>query len=363
MTSRRRIWLWGVIFCIVVAALYLIKEILLPFVVGIAIAYILDPILDLLERMGLSRLTATVLLTATFFVLVIALLTLIFPLLQGQTIEFLKKFPVMIDVFVGWTTSLQQELLHNLPKDHLAELSELYKSFGGHVVKWIMGILKGIFDGGLAIFNILSLIVITPIVSFYLLRDWDRLVDKIDSWLPKDYEKQIKEIMTEIDTTISCFVRGQLTVCLVLATIYSFGLTLVGLDFALLIGITTGLISFVPYFGMLIGLLAASSIAFFQFGDVISIVLVLAVFVVGQIIEAAFLTPKLVGEAVGLHSVWVIFALMVGGAVFGFIGVLLAIPVAAMFGVIMRFCLAQYLDTPLSDGKFEKYSENSDDGS
>jgi len=226
------------------------------------------------------------------------------------------------------------------------------------MVKWGIGLAQGIFDGGVAIFNVISLLVITPIVCFYLLRDWDILVEKIDSWLPREYSDQIREVLVEIDKTIARFVRGQMTVGLLLAVIYSVGLTMVGLDFGLLVGILTGLLSFIPYFGMFIGLLTASAISFFQFGDLVSILLVVVVFVLGQIIESVFLTPKLVGGAVGLHSVWVIFSLMAGGALFGFIGVLLAVPFAAIIGILMRFFLAQYLASAVYIGKVGNDTEN-----
>jgi len=343
--------------------LYITREVLLPFVAGMAVAYILDPILDRLEKAGLSRLLATILATTTFFVLIITLITFLIPLLQGQVVGFIKKLPIMIDVLVNWAMPFQQELLNNLSRDQLVEFGELYKSFGGQAVKWVLGLVKGIFDGGLAVFNLISLIFVTPIVCFYLLRDWDKMVDKINSWLPTDHSKQIREIFQEIDKTISCFVRGQLTVGLVLATIYSIGLISIGLDFGLLLGILSGLISFIPYFGMFLGLITASGIAFFQFGDPISILMVIAVFGFGQIIDTIFLTPKLVGGSVGLHSVWVIFSLMAGGALFGFIGILLAVPVAAIIGVLARFSIMQYLASDFYLGKSVRKHKNSSDGS
>ena len=191
---------------------------------------------------------------------------------------------------------------------------------------------------------------------------WDKLLEKLNSWLPGDHSKKIREIFTEIDKTISRFVRGQLTVGLILAAIYSIGLISIGLDFGLLLGIVSGLVSFIPYFGMLMGLLTASGIAFFQFGDSISILMVIAVFVFGQIIDTIFLTPKQVGGSVGLHSVWVIFALLAGGVLFGFIGILLAVPVAAIIGVLARFCITQYLTSEFYVGKSVKLPKKSDGG-
>ena len=184
-------------------------------------------------------------------------------------------------------------------------------------------------------------------VCFYLLRDWDKIVAKIDEWLPRDFASSVRLIAREIDTTVAGFVRGQGTVCLFLAVFYGIGLTVVGLDFGLMVGVLTGFISFIPYFGMLIGMVVALLIAIAQYGEIIEIVLVFAVFGAGQIIESMFLTPRLVGEKVGLHAVWVIFSLMVGGAIFGFTGILLAVPVAATIGVLVRFFLARYLKSSL----------------
>ena len=350
MTPGRRVWSWAVIVSAFLVGLYLVRVVLLPFIAGIAIAYFLDPLLDRLEKLGLSRLIATIMLTITFFVLIIALITLIVPLLQGQLVGFFQKLPAMTDTAIQWLAPLQRTLKEHIPTEQLDELSQLSKSFGGQAVKWVISLAKGVFEGGIAIFNFISLIVITPIVSFYLLRDWDIIVAKVDGWLPRDHANTIRQVAVDIDLTIAGFVRGQFTVGLLLAALYGIGLTVIGLDFGLLIGIVTGLISFIPYFGMFIGLFTATTIAFFQFGDLSSFILVLVVFGLGQIIESIFLTPKLVGSSVGLHSVWVIFALMVGGALFGFIGVLLAVPVAATIGVLARFFLNQYKESSLYIG-------------
>jgi predicted PurR-regulated permease PerM len=266
----------------------------------------------------------------------------------------------MIESFEVWLAPLKETLSERIPSEKLQELSDVSKSYGTTIVKWLGSLLGGIWKGGLALFNVLSLILITPVVSYYLLRDWDKIVAKVDSWLPRDYAPAIRSVVKDIDITIAGFVRGQGTVCLFLAVFYGVGLTIVGLDFGLVVGITTGLISFIPYFGMLVGMATALAIAIVQFGEVVPVVLVLIVFGAGQIIESMFLTPKLVGEKVGLQAVWVIFALMVGGATVGFTGVLLAVPVAATIGVLVRFFLAQYLASPLYSG-----SDNisNDDGS
>lgn len=205
----------------------------------------------------------------------------------------------------------------------------------------------GLWSGGLAVFNALSLVVIMPVVAFYLLRDWDRIVAHVDSLLPRDAADTVREQVREIDDRLSGFVRGQASVCLVLGTWYAVGLTIVGLDFGVLVGVGAGLISFVPYLGTALGLIAGLGLAIAQFDSWLPIGLVAAVFATGQILEGYVLTPRLVGERVGLHPVWVLFALMAGGALLGFTGVLLAVPAAAVIGVLVRFAIGRYLQSPL----------------
>lgn len=350
MTKERQFWIWLAVLAIIVSFIVLVSSVLLPFVAGMAVAYFLDPLADKLEKWGLSRTLATAIITAGFFVAVVAVLVLIFPLLQGQVVGFFQKVPSLIENFEAWLAPLKETLAERIPSEKLEELSQASKSYGAAIVKWLASVLQGLWQGGLALFNALSLILITPVVSFYLLRDWDKVITKVDSWLPREYAPAIRVVITDIDVTIAGFVRGQGTVCLFLAVFYGIGLTVAGLDFGLMVGIVTGLISFIPYFGMLIGMAIALAIAIAQFGEVVPVVMVLVVFGAGQVIESMFLTPKLVGEKVGLHAVWVIFALMVGGATVGFTGVLLAVPVAATIGVLVRFFLGQYLASPLYSG-------------
>jgi predicted PurR-regulated permease PerM len=223
----------------------------------------------------------------------------------------------------------------------------------GNVVGWLGQILSGLWSGGLAVFNALSLVVIMPVVAFYLLRDWDRIVAHIDGLLPRDGADTIREQVREIDDRLSGFVRGQASVCLALGTWYAVGLTLVGLDFGLLVGIGAGLISFVPYLGTGLGLIVGLGLAVAQYDTWLPIGLVAAVFVSGQMLEGYVLTPRMVGERVGLHPVWVLFALMAGGALLGFTGVLLAVPAAAVIGVLVRFAISRYLQSPLYRSKAE----------
>ena len=223
----------------------------------------------------------------------------------------------------------------------------------GAVASWAAGLAGGLLGGGLAIFNAVSLVFITPVVGFYLLRDWHHILATIDMNIPQTHATDVHALAIRIDRRLAGFIRGQAVVCIVLGAFYAIGLTLVGLDFGLAIGIFSGLVSFIPFVGSISGLVLSVSVALFQFPDWTSVVIVAAVFLSGQALEGNLLTPWLVGDRVGLHPVWIIFALLAGGAVFGFVGLLLAVPLAAVLGVLVRFALERYRAGPL-------YSEHSD---
>jgi predicted PurR-regulated permease PerM len=214
---------------------------------------------------------------------------------------------------------------------------------------WATDMIAGLLSGGAAAANTLSLLVITPVVAFYLLRDWDRIARTVDGWLPRAQAPTLRTLAREVDRTLAGFLRGQGTVCLLLGVFYALGLSLVGLDFGLVIGLLAGLLSFIPFVGSIVGLFLSVGLAVLQFDDWLPVAIVAGVFFVGQGLEGYVLTPRLVGRSVGLHPVWVIFAILAGGALFGFVGVLLAVPVAAVVGVGARFALSRYLASPYYD--------------
>ena len=324
------------------ALLYLLSGVMLPFVAGLLVAYFLDPIANRLEQMGCSRTLATTVITVAFFVLVGVSAALLLPLLQGQVMGLVAKAPALVAALREQAEPLLERLQTTLTEDQVARLRDAAGSYAGDAARFLGALLGRVLSGGAAFFQILSLVVITPLVSFYLLRDWGGIVARFDDLLPRDIVSDVREQMREIDRTIAAWVRGQATVCVLLGAWYGIGLTSVGLEFGLGVGFLTGLISFVPYFGMGIGLLVALGIAFAQFTGALPFVLVVGVFMMGQMVDAYLLTPRLVGEKVGLHPVWVIFALLAGGALFGFTGVLLAVPVAAVIGVVLRYALVHY---------------------
>ena len=347
--KRLRYWLGGTL----VAGLlvYLLRGALLPFVAGMAVAYFLDPLVDRFETWKLSRSWATSLVTALFFALLVVVIVLLAPVVQGQVVGFADRLPGYLDQARELLLPWLEKGLGRLDLAGPEGVSGKVAGFAFEAADIVAAVLGKLWSGGLAIINILSLIFITPVVAFYLLRDWDHIVDRVDSWLPRHQAPVIRELVTEIDRVLSGFVRGTGTVCLILGAFYALALTLVGLDFGLVIGLGAGLISFVPFVGALAGLVIAGGLALMQFWpDYLHIGLVIAVFAVGQVVEGNFLTPKLVGGRIGLHPVWVIFALLAGATLFGFVGVLLAVPLAAAIGVLVRFGVGRYLTSALYRG-------------
>ena len=350
MSRERHFAIWLAVLAVFCVLVYLLRSMLLPFVAGMGVAYFLDPVADRLEKWGLSRTVATSLITAVFFAAVIALLILLVPLLEGQVVAFIGRLPGYAAALREYAGPLIERLQAAQSAGKMEGLGDAAGAYVGQAIKWLGTLLTNVWSGGVAIFQLISLVVITPLVSFYLLRDWDRIVERIDAYLPRRSAPVIHEQLGKIDCTVAGFVRGQATVCLILGVFYAVGLSLVGLEFGLLIGLGTGLISFIPYFGMMVGLAVGLGVALAQFSDLASVALVAAVFAVGQVMEGNFLTPKLVGGRVGLHPVWVIFALLAGGTLFGFIGILLAVPTAAVIGVLVRFALESYRDSRLFEG-------------
>lgn len=342
---------WLIVLALVVLALWLLSEILLPFVAGLAIAYLLTPLTDRLERLGINRLTAALIIIAIFVLALVYLILLVAPIVGSQLTSFIDSVP-------GYVTTLQA-LLGDPSWPWLQKLLgagfSADKSIGDLMtqgVGWLTTFLRSLWSGGRALVSIFSLVVVTPVVAFYLIYDWHRMVKSVDGWVPVQHRETVRELAREIDAAISGFFRGQTAVCLILGSFYAVALTFTGLNFGLLIGIISGLITFIPYIGSMTGLILSLGVAVAQFWPAYGlIVIVLGIFLVGQFIEGYVLAPKLVGESVGLHPVWVIFALLAFGYLFGFVGLLVAVPLAATIGVLTRFALRRYLQSSLYTGE------------
>jgi predicted PurR-regulated permease PerM len=348
---RRQISFWLVAALILALFLYIFSDILLPFVAGLVLAYFLDPVADRLQRIGLSRIMATVVILITFIVVLVLAFVILVPVLATQMAEFAGKLPEYLTRLQTLITSFDPQWLEQRFGVDAASLKEGLNSVLTSGFGLLTTVFTSIWSSGVALVSIVSLFVVTPVVAFYMLLDWDRMVATVDSWVPRDHVQTVRAIATDINTSTAGFVRGQGTLCLVLGAMYAVGLTLTGLNFGILIGLFAGLISFIPYVGSLTGLVLAVGVAFVQFWpDWTMVVAVAAVFFIGQFIEGNILSPKLVGKSVGLHPVWLMFSLFAFGALFGFVGLLIAVPAAAAVAVLVRFAIARYLESPLYKG-------------
>jgi len=330
--------------------LWIFSSILLPFILGIALAYLLDPVADSLERGGMNRFWATITIVL-MTVLVIALVALIVvPVLVSQLSGFLERLPDYVAQF--------QALSERFFRTRLGQYFDTRDTEAGvnQVVaegaSWITSLLASVWAGGQALIGVVSLVVVTPVVAFYLLYDWDRMVARFDTLIPRDYVETLRRLAREIDAAMAGFVRGQSAVCLILGIFYAASLTAVGLNFGFLIGAVAGLISFIPFVGSIVGFVLSVGVALVQFWpDWIWILVVAGIFAAGQFLEGNLLQPRLVGSSIGVHPVWLMFALFAFGSLFGFVGVLLAVPVTAALGVLVRFAIEQYRQSGIYWGR------------
>lgn len=323
--------------------LYLLAPILTPFLVSLLLAYIGNPLVTRAQRAGVARTVTIIFLFFLFAVVVLGLILGVVPMIQRQVVAFAAKVPAYVDwaqvklhEWGGGVLNLDMETIK-------AQVTQRWQDMG----KYLATVLTFATDSGMRVVGWLLNLFLIPIVTFYLLRDWDELVAGTGRLLPPAWRDRVAPIAREIDDALAGFLRGQLSVMLALAIIYSVGLLIVGLDLALPIGLLAGLVSFVPYLGFIMGLLLAGLAAVFQFQAALPLLWVLLVFMIGQVLESTILTPRLVGERIGLHPVVVIFTVMAGGQLFGFFGILLALPVAAMFMVWLRHLLAGYNESPI----------------
>ncbi len=360
MPIREQLRWWGIGFAVLAVALWYLGNVILPFVTGAAIAYFLDPVADRLERMGCSRLVATLIITVAAAVVFVALVLVLIPVLIAQASDLVAQAP-------AYSKTLQTILAERIPglmepdsavRQTLDAIAAALKARSGQLANTVL-------LSAVSLIQVIVFIVVVPVVAFYMLMDWDRMIAVIDGWLPLDHADTIRELAAEVDRVLAGFVRGQLSVAALLGTYYAIGLMLTGLQFGLVVGAFAGLISFIPYVGAIFGGALAIGLALFQFwSEPWWIGAVAGVFILGQFLEGNILTPRLVGGSVGLHPVWLMFALSVFGSLFGFTGMLIAVPLAAVIGVFSRFAIRQYLKGRLYLGRRAPEGDGSraDDG-
>jgi predicted PurR-regulated permease PerM len=352
MALERQVAFWVAALAVLIAVLWLLSGVLLPFVAGMALAYLLDPVAGRGERLGIRRAISALIVVTLVIVVLVVVVMAVAPILSEQFTAFVDNLP-------GYLTRLQS-LVSDPSRPWLAkmfggDMPDASKSVTGIVTQgsgFISTFLASLWSGGRAVFSVLSLLVITPVVAFYLLCDWTIVTETVDGWIPLQHRETVRGLAREIDAAIAGFVRGQAVICLVLAVFYAVGLTLTGLNSGFLIGLMTGLLSFIPFVGALTGFLVAAIVAIAQFWPAWTpIAMVIGVFVIGQGLEGYVLSPKLVGAKVGLHPVWMMFALIAFGYLFGFVGLLIAVPLAATIGVLARFALRKYQESPIYTGE------------
>jgi len=347
VTAGRQLRFWGIAFAVFVLAMWLLGSTLLPFLLGAGIAYFLDPLADRLQRLGLSRVWATAVIAVTAILVFVLILVLAVPALIEQIQGLIVAVPDYINQLLTFLGGRYPEIFGESSQlmRHLSDVETVMREGG-------MTVLNQVLAGSLKLIDFLVLMVVTPVVAFYLLLDWDRMLARINALVPRQYAPTIRRLAREIDAVLAGFVRGQLSVCLILGAFYAIALMAIGLQFGFLVGIVAGLVSFIPYVGSIVGMVLSIGIALFQFwDDKFWIVVTAGIFFFGQFIEGNVLSPNLIGKSVGLHPVWLILALSVFGTLFGFAGLLVAVPVAAALGVIGRFLVEQYRSSALFTGQ------------
>jgi predicted PurR-regulated permease PerM len=338
LPMRDQLKYWGGALLLFFLILWTMGGVVMPFILGSAIAYFLDPLADRLERLGLSRVAATTVITLVGLAAMVLIILAVIPTLIKQTTALINAAPEI-------TQHLQQALLDKFPQlaDSTSTIRTTLAEIGTAIQSKGAALAQGVLTSALSLISALVFVIVVPVVAFYMLLDWDRMVARVDALLPRDHAPTVRLLATEINAALSAFVRGQLTVCLTLGTYYAVALMAAGLQFGLVVGAIAGAITFIPYVGALVGGMLAIGLALFQFwGDWLSIGIVAAIFGLGQFLEGNVLTPRLVGKSVGLHPVWLMLALTVFGSLFGFVGMLVAVPVSAALGVLIRFAISRY---------------------
>ena len=362
MSLERQILFWAVALAALWYLLHVLGSAVTPFATGIALGYLLDPVVRRLERFGLSRLAASLLILAAFILVVALVLVVVAPILGNQLIGFTQKLPgyvmrlqaLAVDEGNALLERYGGEWRNSLGLGNSLSAEQIQKSIGDFVAQgaqWLLNAVRSLASGGAAIVSFFSFLIVTPVVAFYILVDWNKMIATLDGWLPLDHRDALRAIASEINAALAGFIRGQSLVCLFLGLWYGIGLTLIGLDFGFLIGVIAGVLSFIPYVGSLTALVLSLGVGLVQGWPSLKLFfLALGVVGVGQFLEGNVISPKLVGGSIGLHPVWLMFALFAFGGLFGFTGLLIAVPTAAALGVLARHLIGLYLQSPLYRG-------------
>ncbi len=351
MRVERQVMFWFAVIAAFILMIAVLRDVLLPFVVGLVLAYFFNPAADWLTARGMSRLAASAVVVVGIALVAVLAAIFLLPVIAAQTQQLVAALPGLIDKFKVLADATLRDLFGDRYPGLDASVSQASEGLSKNWADLAGAIAGFVLDRSRALFSVVSLLLITPVVMFYALVDWHTMMAKVDGWLPRANAQTLRGLGADIDRAVSAFIRGQGMVCLLLAIYYSVALAAIGLDYGLLVGLGTGLLSFIPFVGWALGLLISLALAAVQFWpDTTPMLMVLGVFLVAQAVDAAVLSPNIIGSKIGLHPVWLIFALMVFGYLFGFLGMLVAVPVAAALGVVVRFALQSYLASDLYRG-------------
>lgn len=351
MSTERQIFFWLFVFTLLFVSIWILQSVLLPFVLGAAIAYLLDPFVERLDEWGVNRSLSTIIMLVTCLLVVSSVFVLLIPALYNELQALITAMPGYIEslktLAAPYIEIIKEKTGLKSQEDLLAILFEQKAA----AFKASDTFISGLAAGGNSVISMLSILALTPLSAFFFIREWPKIMSFLESLLPRTHEKTLKTLFTKMHEIVSGFIRGQLMVAFFLAIFYAIALTLAGLEYGVIIGLSAGLLSIIPMLGAIGGLIAATATAWLTTFELGYTGIIALIFVFGQIVEGNFLTPKLVGDQVGLHPLWVIFAVMAGGALMGLAGMFLAVPVAAIIGVLIGFSISKYKETPLYTGK------------
>lgn len=346
LTARNHLLFWGGAFAVFLTFVWIFSAVLLPFVLGLAIAYLLDPMVEHLGNHKIPRGAAALIILGLFFLFVFSALALIMPPLYRESAQLATDIPGYTDKIISMLSPYIDWLQGHFGNGDLVSYQETLQNNIGKALTIGINMLTGLASGGQAFAGFISVMIITPVTAFFMMKDWNVMTGWADNLIPRRSYKTVKSLLEDINKKLSGFVRGQLSIAFALAIIYAIALTIAGLKFGFLIGLMAGILSIIPLVGSTIGLFASVIIAWFQAGEWEYVAIIAAIFMTGQFIEGNFLTPKLLGKSVGLHPLWILFSLLAGGSMFGITGMLLAVPVAATIGVLLGFIIKEYKDSP-----------------
>lgn len=339
---RETTWFWLLVIAALIGFIWLFQGILAPFLLGLAIAYLLNPVVSRLHAKGAPRWLSTLVILGLFLAVVGVGFSILLPLFFREAAQLIELLPSWISTAQYHLSALAANFGFDFENKPAQQIVENLQGQASNILQAGKGVLSSLVAGGMAVFSFLTFIFLMPIVAFYMMVDWPKMTAQIDDLLPRHKAATIRGLLFDIDRTLAGFIRGQLSVCLILGLYYGIALTIIDLRFGFAIGIMAGVLSIIPYVGSAVGIITSLAVAWFTTGEVMMVGLVAGIFGIGQFVEGNFLTPKMVGENVGLHPLWVIFALMAGAALAGFVGMLIAVPVAAVIGVMVRFFLGEY---------------------